>query len=150
MEAIIKQIKQEFKPLKKEHGLRCKHTNNSKQDVLEYIKPFGLNTNKHNITFKFILQKHENSISFTYSFICLKKYCDLKESYSFFDDVNEYPGFNSDDVKKIKDLYQFDVVEGIIQNKVPLEDQKTVILKVVSDNLANIIDYVRNQNQQFS
>lgn len=147
MEAIIKQIKTDLKPLKKDLGLRLKRTNNQKQEILEYIKVFGLNQNKHNLTLKISLQKAEKSISLNYSYICMKKHCELDETFSFFNDqTKEYPGLPDEDVKRIKELYQFDVIEGVIQNQVPLETQAEVLVKVVNKNWADIVDFVKNQN----
>jgi|AntAceMinimDraft_18_1070375.scaffolds.fasta_scaffold00137_7 hypothetical protein len=147
MELIIKKIKTELKSLRREHNLRLKHTNNKYQETLEYTDYYGLNFKKHNLVCKFILQKQEESLSFTYNYTCTKRNCDIVKKFSFMsNDVEEFPCFSETDVKEIRDLYDFETIDNTIKNRVPLETQADVILKVLKNNYKQLTDYVKKQD----
>jgi hypothetical protein len=146
MEPIIKRIKNELKPLRKEYMLRLKHINNRYQEILEYTNYYGLNFKKHNLVCRFILQKKENTISFTYSYICDKRNCDVFQEYSFLsDDIDVYPCFPEDDVLKIKKLYEFETENNEIKNRVSLDKQADVILNVFMKRYKKLTNFVKNQ-----
>lgn len=145
METIIKAIKNEIKPLRKEYNLRLKHINNHYQEILEYTNYYGLNFKRHNLVCRFILQKQENSISFTYSYICAKKNCDTYNEITFLKDLDEYPCFSDKDVEEIKSLYQFEMVDNTIKNTVSLETQAELLVRVFKKNYNELTEYVKNQ-----
>ena len=147
MELIVKKIKTELKPIRKEYTLRLKHYTNKHQEILEYTNFYGLNFKKHNLVCKFILQKQENSLSFTYNYVCTKKNCDVTKEYSFMaNDIDKYPCFTDADVLKIKDLYDFETVDNTIKNRVPLETQADVLLSVFKKNFHKLNEFVKNQD----
>lgn len=147
MEQILKKIKTELKGIRKEYTLRLKHMNNKHQEVLEYTNFYGLNFKKHNLVCRFILQKQENALSFTYKYICDKKNCDIIQEYSFMsNDTLEYPCFTEEDIKKIKAIYTFEVEDNIIKNTTDLETQADVLVTVFKKNYKALNGFVKNQN----
>ncbi|MBI9008593.1 MAG: hypothetical protein JEZ05_01055 [Tenericutes bacterium] len=147
MEQILKKIKTELKDIRKEYVLRLKHINNKHQEILEYTHFYGLNFKKHNLVCRFILQKQENALSFTYKYICDKKNCDVIQEYSFMStDTEKYPCFTEEDVSKIKELYKFEVVGNIIKNTTDLETQADVLVTAFKKNYKSLCEFVKNQN----
>ena len=146
MEPIIKKIKTDLKPLKTDFNLRLKHINNNYQEILEYTDYYGLNFKKHNLVCKFILQKKENSLTFTYNYVCNKKNCDITKEYSFMsNDIEKYPCFTDADVSRIKELYDFSTEDNIIKNSVSLETQADVLLDIFKKRFKKLTEFVKKQ-----
>ena len=145
MEAHLKQIKTELKEICEKENFKYKHVKNHYQEMLEYHDFFALNRKKHFLVFKFIYQKQEESISFTYHFEYNNKTKTVNETHSLSNhEVDKLPGVSSDSIDLAKTIYQYEVVDGQIKNAVDLDKQTTNILSVFKNNYSSIITHVKN------
>ncbi|XMB72452.1 hypothetical protein RJI07_00775 [Mycoplasmatota bacterium WC30] len=145
MEAILKQIKQELKPIQKAENFRYKHFNNSFQESLEYHDFYTLNRKKHFLVFRFVYQKQEESLSLIYNYAFNSRTIVVNDIHSLADYKNDsLPGIIETDKDKLKDIYKFSVEEGQIKNVVDIEIQLDTILSIFKNNYKNIIDYAKN------
>ncbi len=148
MEAILKQIKTELKTIRKENSFKLKRVNNHYQDRLDYYDYYSINRKKHYLMMSFIFQKKENSLSFIYNYVCTLKNCDINTTNSFQDALEKtIPGVNKADRQKLIGIYDFEVIDDIIQNKVSIEEQTKVVLDVFKNSYKSIIQSVKLKNE---
>jgi len=145
MEQVIKEIKLELKEFKRQNNVNLRHISNGYQDILEYSNFFGLNRKKHRIVVRIIHQKLENTISFVYNFVYTWRNNDIDETYSIADkDIADYPGISFLDPKEVKSIYDFNVEDGIIKNRVPLETQAKTIVELFKNNYKGLVTFTKN------
>ncbi len=145
MEAILKQIKADLKSNIEADNLKIKHYKYKKQDILEYQTSFSLNRKKHFLNMRFILQKLEQTLSFSYRCVCTLKNLNIDEEYTFANkELDILPGVNPVDREKLRDIYKYVVKDNKIINDVLIEDQYKVILPIFKDNYKSIIKYAKN------
>ena len=145
MEAILKQIKADLKNNIEADNLKIKHYKHKKQDILEYQTSFSLNRKKHYLNMRFIFQKPEKTLSFSYRCVCTLKNLNIDEEYTFANkELDILPGINPVDREKLRDIYKYVVQENIIINEVPIEEQYKVILPIFKDNYKSIMKYAKN------
>lgn len=144
MEMILKQIKNELKELSKQETFNLKHSKNKFQDKLEYFNYYTLNRKKHFLVFRFIYQKVEESLSFTYHIEIHNKNQDLIEDYNISDIDSSLPGINEEYRDMIKSIYDYQVDDQRIVNKIDIQQQYEKIMLIFKKNYKNIIKYAEN------
>ncbi|MBN2540486.1 MAG: hypothetical protein JXB08_03055 [Bacilli bacterium] len=149
MEPILKTIKTELKPFKKEHNFIVKRIKNAFQDGLEYFDYYSLNRKKHYLVVRFIYQKDQNSLSVIYRYQFQSKTKTIDEEHSFAEmDKVHLPGIKKADREKLYGAYKFDVVENKIVNTVPLEEQHKIIIDVFQNNINSIVKLAKSSNKK--
>ncbi|MCK5731475.1 MAG: hypothetical protein KAH13_00500 [Tenericutes bacterium] len=141
MEMILKQIKKDLYEISKKEAYNVKHSKNKFQDKLEYFNYFTLNRKKHFLVFRFVYQKLEESLSFTYHIEIHNRNQDLIEDYNLSDIDSSLPGINEEYKDMIKSIYDYQVDNQRIVNKVDIKQQYEKIMLIFKKNYMNITKY---------
>lgn len=145
MEPTLKKIKTELKEIKNNNNLKYSHENNHIQETVEYSLYYGLNRKKHYLTFRFVYQKKENTLSFIYEYAYHKKQREIKEVYSLLNYQNtEFPGMDDIDEKQISSIYKFVNRENKIVNEIALKTQAEIVVDIFKKHYKSMIKYVKN------
>ncbi|MCK4551811.1 MAG: hypothetical protein KAU02_02755 [Tenericutes bacterium] len=144
METILKQIKKDLQDLSKKEAYNVKHSKNKFQDKLEFYKYYTLNRKKHFLVFRFVYQKLEESLSFTYHIEFHNRNKDLIEDYNLSDIDAGLPGIDEEYNDVIKSIYNYQVDNQRIVNKVDINQQYEKIMLIFKKNYMNIIKYAEN------
>lgn len=148
METNLKKIKTELKEICSKENFKFKHVKNHYQDILEYYDYYSLNRKKHFLVFRFVFQKQEESISFTYHFEYNNKTKIVNETHSLSNfEADKLPGISEESKNLAQSIYKYEVIDGKIVNTIDLNKQTEGILKVFKDNYSNIIKHVKNMSK---
>lgn len=145
MEIILKRIKKELKETIKKENLKYKHLNNAYIEEINYSNFYTLNRKKHFLTYSFIYNKKEESLSFNY-------HIEFNNKNSSINKTHMLSNYQNDDLPGIKEehkeigslIYKYEVVNNVLKNTVDIEKQTDMIIKVFLDNYKSIDNYAKN------
>ena len=151
MEETLKRIKKELHKIIKSENLKYKHTKDKYMEKLEYSNFYTLNRKKHFLTYSFIYQKKEESLSFNYHIEFNNKTININETHMLSDYLNDsLPGIKEEHKEMGSLIYKYEVDNNVLKNTVDIEKQATSVIKVFIENYKSIDKYAKNIAKQNS
>ncbi len=149
METNLKKIKNSLKEICSKENFKYKHIKNHYQEMIEYYDYYSLNRKKHFLVFRFIFQKQEESISFTYHFEYNNRTKTINETHSLSNyEADKLPGLTEENKEFAKEIYSYAVEDGAIKNTVDLEKQTDKLINLFKKSYNNIIAHVKKLSKE--
>lgn len=142
MNKVLKTVKTELEWLEKDYKASLSFKGHKNLEKLSYIILY--NRKKISLKIDFLYMPHEQAVVVNLAYdIKLKNKEDRTEEFSF-SDVSKgknLPIINPDDIKRISDTLNYEVVDGKIVSTLSPLTQALTFTEIIKRNINTIVDY---------
>jgi hypothetical protein len=142
MNKVLKTVKTELEWLDKDYKASLSFKGHKNLEKLSYLILY--NRKKISLKIHFLYMPHEQAVVVNLSYdIKLKNKVDRTEEFSFSDvsKGNNLPIINPDDIKRISDTLNYEVVDGKIVSTLSPLTQALTFTEIIKRNINTIVDY---------